>query len=203
MTRPILTGALALAAPFAVASAALAPAGLAAEETAAQAAVSDIRALEVAREIIAIGMPEETRETVFAATMDQMMVQMREAQKQSGMIGEDPAIEAIVEANLAEFREDAMGALRARLPELMEGWALAYASIFSHEDLVAIREFVRTPAGQRFFQLSPAVTAEPNFAAANQLYMNDVMAMLPQLQRNLEADLTEYLEAQAAEPEAN
>ncbi|KPP93240.1 DUF2059 domain-containing protein [Erythrobacter sp. HL-111] len=203
MTRPLRSGALALAAPFAFASAAFAPAGLAAEETAAQAAVSDIRALEVAREIIAIGMPEETRETVFAATMDQMMVQMREAQKQSGMIGEDPAIEAIVEANLAEFREDAMGALRARLPELMEGWALAYASIFSHEDLVAIREFVRTPAGQRFFQLSPAVTAEPNFAAANQLYMNDVMAMLPQLQRNLEADLTEYLEAQAAEPEAN
>lgn len=198
MKNPLRPATLALAA-----FAALAPATIAAQTAAAapEAAIPDARSVQIAREIIAIGMPEEDRETVFAATMDQMLVQMREAQRQSGAASEDPQIEAIIDDNLAQFREEAMGVLRVHLPELMDGWALAYANIFTYEDLVAIREFVRTPAGQRFFQLSPAIAAEPNFAAANQLYMNDVMAMLPRLQERLREDIVEYFETQQVEGE--
>jgi hypothetical protein len=197
MSDHLRTAALA----FAAALTALTPADIAAQDRPAAAAAPDARSSEIAREIIAIGMPEEDRETVFAATMDQMLRQMREAQRKSGIMSEDPQVEAIIDANLAQFRDEAMGVLRTHLPAMMEGWALAYANTFSHEDLLAIREFVRTPAGQRFFQLSPAIAAEPNFAAANQLYMNDVMAMLPALQARLKKDIVDYLEAKQAEGE--
>jgi len=197
MINHLRTAALA----FAAALAALTPAGVAAQGQPAETVTPDARSVELAREIIAIGMPEEDRETVFAATMDQMIGQMREAQRQSGVSSEDPRIEAIIDENLAEFRDNAIGVIRGHLPSLMEAWALAYANTFSREDLLAIREFVRTPAGQRFFQLSPAIAAEPNFAAANQLYMNDVMAMLPALQARLKKDIVDYLEAKQAEGE--
>jgi hypothetical protein len=187
---------------LAAALAAISPSGAAAQDRPAATSTPDARSVEIAREIIAIGMPEEDREIVFAATMDQMLGQMREAQRQSGVMSEDPQIEAIIDANLAQFRGEAMGVLRTHLPAMMEGWALAYANTFSHEDLLAIREFVRTPTGQRFFQLSPAIAAEPNFAAANQLYMNDVMAMLPALQARLTKDIVDYLEAKQAEGDA-
>lgn len=194
----LLSSALALAATCAV----LAPPGLAAQDTsAAETATPDARSADLAREIIALGMPEEDRETVFSATMDQMLLQMREAQRQSGIATDDPQLEAIIDENLAEFRDDAVEVMRNHLPSMMEAWAIAYANIFTHEELLAIREFVRTPAGQRFFQLSPVIAAEPNFAAANQLYMNDVMAMLPGLQESLKEDMVEYFETRQAEGE--
>lgn len=149
-------------------------------------------AVAIAREIIDLGMPEKNREAIFSATMEQMMAQIREAQQKASPI-EDPQVVAILDQRLAEFKLQAMEKLRFHLPSIMEGWALAYANIFTPRELSDIRDFVATPSGQRFFELGAAVTAEPNFAAANQRYMNDVMALLPALQEQLRADMLEYL----------
>jgi len=165
---------------------------LAAQEGALTAVPPSDSALATAREIIDLGMPEEKREAIFFATMEQMMAQMREAQQLSSPI-DDPQVVAILDRRLAEFKVKAMDVMLVHMPSIMDAWAVAYANIFTPEELNDIRNFVATPSGQRFFELSPAITAEPNFAAANQLYMNDVMGLLPGLQEQLKSDIMDYL----------
>lgn len=183
LLRPIAAGVLALASPF-----------TAAAQDNAQATQSklDPAAITIAQEILALGIPEQTREAVFFATMDQMMAQMKDAALQARGL-EDPEVIAIMDKHLAQFRLDAQAVLRSHLPAIMDGWAKAYANMFTLQELADIRTFVRTPSGQRYFQLGPAVMAEPHFAQANQAYMNEVMQLTPSMQEALKADLLEYL----------
>ncbi len=194
MMKPILRFAvlgLALAAPSHMASA---------QSSEPSIASPDAASLQLAREIIDLGMPEENREAIFFTTMDQMMSQMRSAQLNTG-VENDPNIDAIVDEHLERFRLDAQAILSDELPNIMEGWALAYANIFSLEELRDIRNFVATPSGQRFFELSAAIVAEPNFAAANQRYMDSIMARLPLMQIELRDALLEYLSSLPPETE--
>ena len=175
------------------------PALAVAQETSTRAPASiDAQSLSYAREILALGMPEETREQVFLATMDQMMAQVRAAMEQTTPI-DDPQVVAIVDKHLALFRNDAAVILRDHLPNIMEGWARSYSVMFTRDELRDIRDFVATPSGQKFFELSPAILAESNFAEANQLYMNDVTARIPDMQDKLKADLLKYFEEAIAE----
>jgi hypothetical protein len=152
----------------------------------------DARSLAIAREILDLGMPPDTRETVFFGTMEQVMSQLRAAQIKQSTI-DDPQVHAIIDRVLNEFKADAQSVLRGYLPQIMEAWAVAYATTFTPQELADIRAFVATPSGQRFFELSPAIASEPNFAAVNQRYIDEIYGLLPALQQEMQEELIEYL----------
>ena len=168
------------------------PSAVSAQEASPQAQTVDRTSLSIAREIIDLGMPEEVRADIFLATMDQMMLQMREATAQTTPI-EDPQVEAILDKHLGAFRNDAEIILLRHLPDLMEAWAVSYSNIFTREELIDIRDFIATPSGQRFFELSPAVVAEPAFASANQAYMNEAITLIEPMRQALMIDIFEYI----------
>ena len=56
--------------------------------------------------------------------------------------------------------------LNAEIPSMIEDAAAAYAHALSEEDLVAMREFYRSPAGQHMVQSLPAVSAALQSAGA-------------------------------------
>ncbi|MDN3645504.1 DUF2059 domain-containing protein [Pontixanthobacter aestiaquae] len=149
----------------------------------------------IARQIIDLGMPKDVREATFFAVVDQMIAQMRIAQ---GRRVDDPGAEAIIERHVDLMITDLKGTISTHIPDLMEAWAHSYANIFSTAELEEILAFVSTPTGAKFFQLSPAVIAEQNFATANQIYMNEVAAKIPTYQEALMDDLFTYLEEQEA-----
>jgi len=155
--------------------------------------------LELAREVVNLGFPEEARESVFFAAMDQTVLQMREASlKAYGLEGEDPGALAVLDGWIDDYISDSKAVLRSHIPSIMEGMTLSYAAMFTVTELRDIRDFVATPSGQRFFELSSAVMAEPNFAEANQAYMNEVQGSLPAAVEDLRARLGQYFREKAA-----
>lgn len=156
--------------------------------------------LAVARQIIDLGFPESSREDMFFASMDQMMAQTREATFKAYGLEDEGAI-TILDQWIADYTEDSKAVLRSHIPSLMDGMATSYAVIFTQQELEDVLGFVSTPSGQRFFQLSAAVMAEPNFAQANQAYMNETQAMLPGAMKELVGQLQTYMKEQQAAAE--
>ena len=153
--------------------------------------------LALARQIVDQGFPEDMREEIFFATIDQLTAQMREASLQDVSSDDEGAL-AVIDGWLAEYIADSKDVLRAYIPRLMDGLTLSYASIFTEQELTDIAAFVSTPSGQRFMLLSSAVLAEPNFASVNQEYMNEIQSGLPAAMQDLEGRLVEYLTDKAA-----
>lgn len=153
--------------------------------------------LALAQQIVDRGFPEETRETAFFGTMDQMVGQMREASLAAGGLDDEGAV-AILDEWITDYVANSKTVLRGHIPRLMDGLARAYANTFTQDELNDILAFVSTSSGQRFFELSPALIAEPNFAAANQAYMDEVMGQLPKAQGELRDRLMEYFQNKAA-----
>jgi hypothetical protein len=165
------------------------------------AAPSDASAdarLSLAREIIDLGVPPATREAMFFKVVDDMTVQMRGAVMQSIKVEDREAI-AILDRWLDRWIADSKGLLSSHIPPLMEGWAVAYADIYTERELTDIRAFVRTPSGAAFFQKMQDVLSSPKFAAANQAYMTDIMGRLPAARDELLAEITAYQEKRALE----
>ena len=167
-----------------------------AQQDATSAAV-DQRKLTVAREIVTLGYLEDMREAMFFGTMDQRMDQMNSAMLAPLGDDRDEELEAIVMEWQAGWAAMAKDILRSNIPSMMDAIAVSYANMFTLRELEDILAFVSTPSGKRFFVLSPAVIAEPNFAAANQKYLDEIMAELPEAQRDLQARILEYLATQA------
>lgn len=156
--------------------------------------------LALAREIVDLGFPEETREDVFFASMDQMMIQTQEATLKAYGLEDEGAV-AVLDGWIADYIVDSKEVLRSHIPSLVDGMQRSYAAMFTLQELTDIHAFVSTPSGQRFFELSSAVLAEPSFANANQAYMNEVQAQLPAATQDLVGRLQRYL-AETLEAEA-
>ena len=77
----------------------------------------------IARQIIDLGFPEERREAMFFATVDQMTMQMRESVL-ANIEEQDPGAIAILDEWLAEYIADGKTILRSHIPNLMNAWAL-------------------------------------------------------------------------------
>lgn len=178
---------------LALSQAASAPAWAQAAPTAAASEVSLQTRLALARDIIDLGMPPATREATFFKVVEQMTAQMREASLQTIKV-DDPKALAILDRWLDRWVADSKPTLRSHIPALMEGWAAAYADIYTERELADIKAFVATPSGAVFFQRMQDVIGNQKFAVANQAYMNDVMARLPEAQAELMADLQAHLE---------
>ena len=134
-------------------------------------------ALILAKEIVAIGYPEEDRETLFIGTKDQAVDQMRAAIGHS-LPSDDPGAVAILDDWILENTEASKTVLRKHIPDIMAGMEEAYATIFTVEELRDILTFVRTPSGQRYFELSPAITGSKRFAEAHRDLMERIDAYM-------------------------
>lgn len=189
MGRTIIAAGLALAVvPAAMPAPLLAQAQVASPASDAGAQIR----LALAREIVEISMPPATREATFIKIAEQMSGQMRDAMLRNIEVDDKQAV-AILDRWIARWLEDSKPTLRHHIPALMEGWAAAYADIYSERELTDIKAFVATPSGAAFLQKMQDAIANPQFAAANQAYMNDVMARLPEAQAELVAELKAHL----------
>lgn len=150
--------------------------------------------IAIATRIVDLGFPEATREAMFFGTVDQMTKQMRDAMLSSSPVTDEGAL-AIIDQWLLEYVTNSKTLLRSHIPSLMEALARSYAVMFNQRELKDILAFVSTDSGQRFFQRSSAVIAEPNFAQANQAYMNAVAEALPAAQEELKNRLIEYYQS--------
>ena len=149
-------------------------------------------ALSLASQIVALGYPEDDREALFFATMDQTVIQMRSAIAPT-LPSDDPGAIAILDDWIAEYTEQSKGVLRKHIPDIMAGMTQAYATIFSVEELTDILAFVQTRSGQRYFELSPAISGSKGFAEANQRYLDESVALVGPAQDVLRKRLNEYL----------
>ncbi|MEO0461728.1 MAG: DUF2059 domain-containing protein [Pseudomonadota bacterium] len=152
----------------------------------------DPAARAIADEIVAMGYPVQTREDLFFATMDQTVSQVRSALEPS-LPQDDPGAIAILDDWIDDYTARSKQVLRRHIPHIMAGMVEAYATIFTVQELGDILAFVRTPSGQRYFELSPAIVGSKSFAAANQRYMDESLSMLGPAQRELQQRLNDYL----------
>lgn len=172
--------------------------GSAIEVSAEQADLADdAEATALAQQIIDIGMPEETREDVFFKAMDDLMVQMRVAIEPK-LPKDDPEVIKILDTWLLEFLDDSKSRLRSHIPALIDGMVQGYVNLYSNEELRDILAFVKTPSGQKFFQTSSEIIGQPEFAAANQVYMAEAMEAVEPAREELVKRLTDYFEQEEA-----
>jgi hypothetical protein len=159
-----------------------------AQPSVAVAGISD-EALALAREIIAKGFPVESRRAMFDGVMANMMQQMRSAQ---GPMSEDPGVDAILDRHLGRMRARMLLVTDKHSDAMFDAFAVAYARNFPIEELRVIRDFASTTAGQHYISRSSSLLSDPAVAAANQAYMSDVMAVIPEVQKPLVDELKAY-----------
>jgi len=167
----------------------------------AAAAASEVNpvAMSLASAIVDLGYPEEQRESLFFGTMDQTVAQLRSSLGNSLPLDDAGAME-IFDRWLEKYTDESKQVLRKHIPSIMQGMTSAYAKIFTVEELSDILAFVETPSGRKFFELSPAVMGDANFASANQRYLDESMRLLGPAQRELMDDLKAYMaESEAIE----
>ncbi len=152
---------------------------------------------QLAREIVERGFPQESRMELFGGVMQQLISQLNVAQPQ---LAEDAEIQSLVQRFQQRAIDIGMDTLASHMGPIMDGLALAYADIYSLDELQAFHAFVSSPQGYGFLAKSSATTAHPAFAAANQSYINEYMAKVPQLQGELREELMELLSRRESKP---
>ncbi|WP_239805956.1 DUF2059 domain-containing protein [Croceicoccus hydrothermalis] len=162
---------------------------------AAPAHADEQSALALARQIVADAYPEEERAAMFGGAADAAVAQMMSA------VGADvpPGVRAIVEEETNRFLADSKDVLARHIPALMDSYAIAYRDEFTEAELRDIADFVKTPTGSTFLTRSVKMIGNPAFAAANQAYMAEIMAMMPELRQRVETRVVAYLKTQDAE----
>ncbi len=151
----------------------------------------------LARQIVAVGYPEEDREALFFGTMDQTVDQMRAALAPT-LPADDPGAVAILDEWIDEYTQTSKDVLRKHIPDIMAGMEEAYATIFTEEELRDILAFVRTSSGQRYFELSPAIMGSKSFAEANQRYLDESLSLMGPARRELRERLEDHMADQRA-----
>jgi hypothetical protein len=158
----------------------------------AAAAQPDPDSLALARDIIEHAFPPERRPALLSRTADTIMAQVRAATAAATGGNLDAGVQEIVERFVARARAETDRAINAGSPALFDAFARAYARLFTHDELVQIRDFVATPAGAKYIQRSPDLLADPDVARANTAYMTNVINLLQPLQAQLRQELIAY-----------
>jgi len=174
------------------------PAGAAAQPQgaspapAAAATALDPASLALAHQIVTIGFPPQTRSQMYASVLDAISEQTRK-NLLSKMTSGDKGLDAIVDRSLRRMDEQMKATIDVSIPDYFDAFTRAYARGFSHDDLEAILAFVKTPAGQRFFQRSPMLIRDPDVQAASARIQAQLIAKLPELQRQTMQEVEDYV----------
>jgi hypothetical protein len=172
-------------------TAALAPAAPA-RASAANPAPLDPAALAVAHQIIAIGMPVEKRSQMFTSLMNTLAEQTRKSTENLAF-SKDKDFQALLDRSVQRMWDETRPIMTAALPDIYESMARAYARDFSIDDLNALLGFVKTPAGQHFFERSPLILKDPDVQAAQQRMVAQLMTKLPEITRENMQDVEDYV----------
>ncbi|HJP69836.1 MAG TPA: DUF2059 domain-containing protein [Sphingomicrobium sp.] len=153
---------------------------------------TDPAALTVAHQILAIGFPAEKRSQMFSSVLDAINDQVRKSTANTGLT-DDKDFRAILDRSSQRMWDAMKPIMNAALPDIFEGMARAYARNFSLSDLNALLAFVKTPAGQRFFERAPLILKDPDVQASQQRMMAQMMGKLPEMVRETHQDIDDYI----------
>jgi hypothetical protein len=158
----------------------------------------DPASLAVAHQILTIAFPPEKRVQIFGSHIDLIV---REARKsmQNLEFSKDKDFQAIVDHSTQRMFDELKSSLEGALPDYFESMEHAYARTFSADDLNAILAFVKTPAGQHYFERAPFLLKDPDVEAATQRMMTQLAAKLPEITRENKQDVADYLARKAKE----
>ena len=171
---------------------ALFPGHVQAEEASVE--LSSKARLELSRQIIDIAYPASERQAMFEAVGQQMEQQMLSSVRPHVT---DPGMMAIVEKFQREVSQEQKPILERNVPLLMDAWAKAYAEVFSESELRDILAFVQTETGATFMMRSTEVMSNQHFAAANEAYTSEAMAVVMGKMPQLVEELASYRKAQS------
>lgn len=161
----------------------------------------DPAALAVAHQILAIGLPVAKREKMFSSVIDSINDQVRKSTANSGFTN-DKDFEGILDRSSQRMLEALKPIFNAALPDIFESMARAYAREFSVDDLNALLAFVKTPAGQHFFERGPLILKDPDVQASQQRMMTQAVGKLPEMMRQTTKEIEEYVAKKSKEQKA-
>src|SRR4051812_28805671 len=192
--RPVFVAYLALAVP----------ATALAQPAAPKAAGVDPASLAVAHQILATGIPPEKRSQMFGSVVDSLVEQSRKSNESLGFT-KDKDFQAVMDRSTQRLWDEMKPVMNAALPDIFDSMARAYAREFSIDDLNALLAFVKTPAGQHFFERAPMILKDPDVQAANQRMLAQFRGRMPEIMRENQQDIEEYVarkqkQKKAAEP---
>lgn len=118
----------------------------------------------LARQFVDLLYPKDTREEAY-------LEELRTAWFSSLDAIEQPTIRAALRRDLESFMNKITPVVRARYPELMEGYAAAYASDYTADELRQLIAFASTPAGNRYLQDSHSAKFDAHMEAADAALM--------------------------------
>lgn len=119
------------------------------------------------------GEMEAVREFLEAMRMREMLPRTIEAVMDGEMMGTEEMPEEFMDVMREFFAE------HFRYEDLEPGFIRMYTDLFTEEELRAVTAFYRTPAGQRFVELTPEMTARTQQITSE--VMEDAMPALMQL----------------------
>jgi len=153
----------------------------------------DVRGLAVAKEVVDIAFPQESRLKFFESVMTPLMAQMRAAATTVAGSERDPGLETITDRFINKALIDIKDDLAVNSPGLFAAIARAYARSFSVDELVEIKTFVSTPTGAKYIQRSPETLADPDVAAWNTAYMVRLKLKIEAARKSLVDEVAAYL----------
>jgi len=149
--------------------------------------------LTLAREIVTIAYPPESRRAMFVRVSDAIIAQVRGAILPETPSSWDAELQQIFERYVERVRAVSNEATSDGAPELFEAFARAYARQFTRDELLQIKAFVSTPAGAKYVQRASELLTDPDVAQANAVYMartiRELEPVMDQLRREMEAYL--------------
>jgi hypothetical protein len=161
----------------------------------------DPAALALAHQILDIGIPPAKRSQMFASVMDSLNEQARK-NMQNLALTKDKDFQALIDRSTQRMWDQVKPIMNAALPDIFESMAHAYARDFSTEDLNGILAFVKTPAGQHFFERAPNILKDPDVQAAQQRMLAQLAGKLPEIMRQNKQDIADYLGRKAKREKA-
>ena len=152
----------------------------------------DPASVALAHQIVTIAFPPEKRSQMFGSMMDSVVEQTRK-NVQSHVKSGDKEFQTLLDRSSERMFEAMKTSVESSLPDIFKSFERAYARSFSHDDLVAILAFVKTPAGQRYFERAPQLLKDPDVEAATGRMTAQLFTKLPQIQRETMREVEDYV----------
>jgi len=156
--------------------------------------------LTEARAIMAIRFPPEDRDAMFSTLFGQARDQIARGFPANLTGVDDPGLNAIMEDFRRAVTEHASPIYRQHAAEFVEALAAAYAREFSLDELKALHDFARTPAGRHYLSSAARLAADPAYAAAYTAMARDIGTIAQADYKPFAAKLDAYLRTH---PEVN
>jgi hypothetical protein len=150
--------------------------------------------LALAREVVDLGYPPKARTAMFDDVMDTMMVQMKNSTfNNADPILNEPGVRTIMDRHLNTILTETKVNIAEFSPKLFEAYAKAFARSYTLDELKELRTFFSTSTGSKLLIQQSKMLSDPDVAIANTEYMKKTFALMPKMQKQLSADLMEYL----------